>query len=619
LELAADVEAFLSDDPVSAYQENFWEQSQRWLKRHRTLTTAGLVLLTTITIGSVVGALLINKEKGRTLQALSQVQNEKKKAEEANAKLEIALDAETEARRQTREMLNTVTDNVIGEMMARQLELTDSDRRFFDRVLEQFEQFTTSLTSTAEGENLKADGFLRVGNLQRSLRQIDEANRSYEQAIQLWQRLLEKDPQNVNYLRDLAAAQANLALNLESKDRQRAAELYASAAEILNNVLHGLAADSPVSLNADSNAPDVNSMVNLELARIQGNWANALVRLDRNQEAEEQYQNALNGFEALKQNAQTPAAIRDHARVLGNYATLQSREPARLADAASMIKEAIAILAEPVEEGKTIPPSQRFDRAIHTRNLGRLLVAQNEPEEASKAFLEGAEILKELTEEFPALTEYRNELEVFQNELFVADNNYANALRNAEQFDLAIPIYARQVRLLDEQLNPEDEGYSEKLLTTLYFYGQALVQSRDYETGLTIWTRLGEFRDNPNWQVFEIYRAMCLIRTGKTNEGLEAVDQVATASDLMPFQWIDFACCYAVAAELHHDDEQQVEQYRSQAMKHLRKAAESGFFETAEDKALMAGDSDLNSLKNYQPFIEYCKEFGIPLGEISNN
>jgi tetratricopeptide (TPR) repeat protein len=283
-----------------------------------------------------------------------------------------------------------------------------------------------------------------------------------------------------------------------------------------------------------------------------------------------------------------------------------------------MIKDAIEILAVPVEAGKTIPPSQRFDRAIHTRNLGRLLVAQNEPEEASKAFLEGAEILKALTEEFPALKEYRKELEVFQNELFVAENNYANALRNAEQFNLAIPIYARQLRLLDEQLNPKDEDHAEKLLTTLFYYGQTLIHAKDYQTALAIWTRLCQFRDNPNWQVFEIYRAMCLIRTGKTDEGLEAVEGVATASDLMPFQWIDFACCYAVAAEMHHDDEQQVEQYRVQAMKYLRKAAINGFFETPEDKALLAGDSDLNSLKRYPPFIEYCKEYGIPLGEIQN-
>src|SRR5262249_46660103 len=43
--LAADVERWLADEPVTALQEPLREKARRWAKRNRTLVTSGVVLL----------------------------------------------------------------------------------------------------------------------------------------------------------------------------------------------------------------------------------------------------------------------------------------------------------------------------------------------------------------------------------------------------------------------------------------------------------------------------------------------------------------------------------------------------------------------------------------------
>ncbi len=46
LELAADIENFLADEPVSAYYEPFPRRAARWARRHRNLAQGILVART---------------------------------------------------------------------------------------------------------------------------------------------------------------------------------------------------------------------------------------------------------------------------------------------------------------------------------------------------------------------------------------------------------------------------------------------------------------------------------------------------------------------------------------------------------------------------------------------
>jgi hypothetical protein len=95
--LADDVEHWLADEPVAAYHEPWLARLARWGRRHRPLVAAALALLLT---ALAVGIVAVNRERGRTQQALA---------------------AESQARRRrTRAALDEMSSQVIDDWLSRQ-------------------------------------------------------------------------------------------------------------------------------------------------------------------------------------------------------------------------------------------------------------------------------------------------------------------------------------------------------------------------------------------------------------------------------------------------------------------------------------------------------------------
>jgi tRNA A-37 threonylcarbamoyl transferase component Bud32 len=65
LELAADLERWLGDEPVSAYREPLTARARRWTRRHRTQVTAVAILLTTALVVGWIGAIVAGRERAR--------------------------------------------------------------------------------------------------------------------------------------------------------------------------------------------------------------------------------------------------------------------------------------------------------------------------------------------------------------------------------------------------------------------------------------------------------------------------------------------------------------------------------------------------------------------------
>jgi serine/threonine-protein kinase len=96
-ELAADLDRWLADEPVTAWREPWEVRARRWVRRHRTLMTAGLAFLLTAVVALALTALFLNWEKNRT-EAAHQVAvaNETR----ARRQAELARTNAAEARRQ---------------------------------------------------------------------------------------------------------------------------------------------------------------------------------------------------------------------------------------------------------------------------------------------------------------------------------------------------------------------------------------------------------------------------------------------------------------------------------------------------------------------------------------
>lgn len=72
LDLAKDVESWLGDEPVSAYQEPLRQKVARWARRHRTWAQASLLAVLAIILVSVVSAVWLGRLAGRERKAREQ-------------------------------------------------------------------------------------------------------------------------------------------------------------------------------------------------------------------------------------------------------------------------------------------------------------------------------------------------------------------------------------------------------------------------------------------------------------------------------------------------------------------------------------------------------------------
>ncbi len=688
--LASDIENWMADEPVSSYQENVFLRTSRWLRRHRTLATSLGVLALTVAVASLVGMLLVNAEKNRTVAALDQVSAEKFKTEEALAKLEIAqaettsaLEAETNARRKTREVLNTVTDDIVGELLARNIELGNEDREFFDRVLNQFEDFTSVNADSTQSANIRADGYLRVGNLQRRLDDLDAAEKSYLQAEKLWNSLISENPnstESLSFRADLAAVSANYGFLLAQLGRHKEALAKENqAAELLQQLVEEF--------------PD-DEAYHLRYAKLLGNRANANMRLKQNTAAESDYQKAITTLESLIEQNDSPELQTTHATTLSNLASFYSRQKSKLADAEKLFQASIEQLsALPTVDGNSAKIERELAR--EKQNLANVLFNQKRSDEAVELYesainsqiglankypslalyqqdlgrsraglgrtlsvlglagaedqlLEAKSIATELVGTFPDRVEFQKQLasihddlarlyrnsdtkkakDMYQEGLRIREEiesidesqvnadqaiasaiNFANFLRKSKEYLEAIKTYETVLEKLDDQEDPP----ANLVRATLFGLGDSCVKSERYNRALQCWTRLTENDQDPNWQAFELQRAICLVRVGDVDEGVSAAEEMLKeAADPEANRGLlnyDIACCFAVAAKVETQKDKS-EKHAVRAIELLYNAGFEKFFNQPM-KEHAATDVDLDALREREDFKEFCKEFEI--------
>src|SRR5262249_5541134 len=119
--LAADIEHWLADEPVTAYQEPWQERLRRWGRRHRPLVTAAMTLLLTAVVALASGLWVVEKERQHT-------------AQERDDK-ERALQAANAAREQTMTALRSLTNDLVEQQLGRHVHLTPEDKAFVRQIL----------------------------------------------------------------------------------------------------------------------------------------------------------------------------------------------------------------------------------------------------------------------------------------------------------------------------------------------------------------------------------------------------------------------------------------------------------------------------------------------------
>jgi hypothetical protein len=80
LELAADVERWLADEPVSAWREPWAVRGRRWLGKHRTLVASAVVGVLVAVVGLTVGLVLLGAAAEGEAQARKRAEAKEKEA-----------------------------------------------------------------------------------------------------------------------------------------------------------------------------------------------------------------------------------------------------------------------------------------------------------------------------------------------------------------------------------------------------------------------------------------------------------------------------------------------------------------------------------------------------------
>jgi serine/threonine-protein kinase len=170
MELAADIEHFIADEPVTARRESTFEWASRMLRRYRqpALIIGGALLVTTILLSA--GILLLNRQKNETAIA----------RDSAIANLETAISA-------IDGLYTEISENdLLHEPGAEELR-----KRLLERASIYYQRLQQTTSDFPQLELSSAQAMFRVAEIMSQTEAPDAAIESYKTAIgkmeQLWQ------------------------------------------------------------------------------------------------------------------------------------------------------------------------------------------------------------------------------------------------------------------------------------------------------------------------------------------------------------------------------------------------------------------------------------------------
>jgi tetratricopeptide (TPR) repeat protein len=254
LALAAEVQHWLADEPVTAYREPPAVRLARWGRQHRTAVTAAAALLLTATLALAVGLVVVNAERSQTAQARSLTQRALERVTLEQEKTTQALDRSQQAERSAGEQrqlaLKTVRD-VVGDIRAQlkdrpgQKELR---KALLGRALAGLADVARAADTMTAIDHETVWVHFELGDIFREIEEggSAEAKKQYQQAHDLARQVGEASPESAQAQRDLALSHRKLGdLSLELGDSQAALDSYSKALELSQRLADADPASAP--------------------------------------------------------------------------------------------------------------------------------------------------------------------------------------------------------------------------------------------------------------------------------------------------------------------------------------------------------------------------------------
>jgi tetratricopeptide (TPR) repeat protein len=512
--LAADVERWLADEPITAWREPFAVRARRWVRRHRTGVTAGVAILLVGGISLAIATVLLTRANRRERAAKLEAQTNYKLARQAVDRYHTEVSEDVILHEPGMEPLRRKLLEAAREFYAKFVEQRANDpeaKAELGRAYSRLAQITADIDAPAKGIELhrqalgifndllaarpsdaelladKAATLHHLGRLLREQDQLTAARDSYTEALGLWTRLEEMNPGEERYRAEEARTRLGLG-NVEQVNRKLdpAKEEYAKAL----NLREQLAAAHPERTDYTR-----------DLATARHNLAMVQADAGPQNEAEANYKLALVAQEKLAAAAPKVTQYGDDvAKTHFNMGTLFAKR-GQLADATSEFQTAADLFGKLADDHPTV---HRFRAGQGTSYrllaLAHWVAKQDGP--AEEALARAQKIYQDLSALDLRVPKDRMEVGAGYRQL-------ADLYRQNKRADPARAAYQRALDLLEPLAAGPDAlpEYKAELARTLNNRGLLAVAERQqavadayFRKALALWEALvAAYPENPDY------------------------------------------------------------------------------------------------------------------------
>lgn len=250
-QLGDDLKSVMENRPIVARPLSTVQRSWRWCERNPVIATlVGVISLlgAVLSIGGPAMAIYQSKIASEREQARADLQVKNNELAVTNQGLIIA---NQRADNNLRDFRSAVDDFLTDVSESKELlsgapgtqrlrkQLLEKARDYYLRFLEQ--------DSSAEMVGEAANASYRLANIEYRLGENEQATDHFETAIEHYQRLLQKEPGDIDYQDRLSSAFSNLATNLKKQNNlSKSIEMHKRSIEIHNNLVAQLPRSSPL-------------------------------------------------------------------------------------------------------------------------------------------------------------------------------------------------------------------------------------------------------------------------------------------------------------------------------------------------------------------------------------
>jgi serine/threonine-protein kinase len=458
LDLAADLERWLADEPVSCLREPLPARVARWSRRHRAAVMSAFLLMAVGFLAFAIGFVLVRRERDQTELARMEAVRQREDAKEA--------------RRQTRQALDDVSSGAIQSLLMKQAELSVDQKAFLGRTLTHYGRFVDQPGDDADTIFEVSAAHAQMGHIRQLLGELNGAETAFQRALILDEQLATNHPDTAEYQHNLAESLTNLGLLLaDTGSGKKGSKYLARSADLLQKLasrhpkdhrlfgrqlprcLNGLASQQRADgdwdgaektyrrallMLDDATRGGVPGLLPTAVA-IRINLGTLLVRLNRPDEADAELLTAIEALRHLIKSESADAGHRqDLATALFSRASLHSNR-GNAGIAVEAMAEALELSERLVAEFPGVPEHRHnLGRGYYNRSL--LRQRSGDIDGAFADHRRAIPVFERLVADHPSVVDYRQDFAKLLN-------NHATDLMEQNRHIEAEPIMKRALDL----------------------------------------------------------------------------------------------------------------------------------------------------------------------------